>query len=109
MDVQTYKGSELGSEFQRIGLNPNVKRFHCGNKLGAEGQTPVETTSLDTSTYQRTERRTSFYNNGTQLEECNTDASNNRTLHEETPSGTSFSDVVCCPVVLQEMHTVKVL
>uniref|UniRef100_A0A673M5L8 Acyl carrier protein n=2 Tax=Cyprininae TaxID=2743694 RepID=A0A673M5L8_9TELE len=110
MDVETYKGSELGSETQSMGLNPNLKLFHCGNKSGAVGQTPVETTSLDTSTYQRTERRTGFDNNSTQLEERNTVPSNNRTLvHEESLTGTSFTDEVHCSAVLQEMHTFKAL
>ncbi len=109
MDVETYKDSELGSETQSMGLNPNLKFFHCGNKSGAVGQTPVETTSLGTSTYQRTERRTGFDNNSTQSEERNTVPSNNRTLlHEESLTGTSFTDEVHCSGVLQEMHTFKV-
>uniref|UniRef100_A0A8C1YFG6 Partner and localiser of BRCA2 WD40 domain-containing protein n=2 Tax=Cyprinus carpio TaxID=7962 RepID=A0A8C1YFG6_CYPCA len=110
MDVETYKGSELGSETQSMGLNPNLKLFHRGNKSGAVGQTPVETTSLDTSTFQRTERRTCFDNNSTPLEERNSVPSNNRTsVHEESLTGTSFPDEVHCSAVLQEMHTFKAL
>ncbi|KAF4119030.1 partner and localizer of BRCA2 [Onychostoma macrolepis] len=110
IDVKTYKGSELGSETQSMGLNPNLKLFHCGSKSGVVGQTPVETTSLDTSTYQRTERRTGFDNKSTQSEERNTVPSNNRTLlHEESLTGTSFTDEVHCSGVLQEMHTFKAL
>ncbi|XP_026060389.1 partner and localizer of BRCA2 [Carassius auratus] len=103
MDIETYKCSELGSETQSMGLNQNVKS-------GAVGQTPVETTSLDTSTYQRTERRTGFDNNSSQLVERNTVPSNNQKLvHEESLTGTSFTDEVHCSAVLQEMHTFKAL
>ncbi|XP_016105077.1 partner and localizer of BRCA2 isoform X2 [Sinocyclocheilus grahami] len=110
MDIETFKGSELGSETQSMGLNPNLKLFHCGNKSGAVGQTAVGQTPLDTSTYQRTERRTGFDNNSTRLEERNTVPSNNRTLvHEESLTGTSFTDEVHCSAVLQEMHTFKAL
>lgn len=109
MDVETYKRSELGSETQSMGSNPNAKLFHCGIKSGAVGQTPVETTSLDTSIYQRTERKTGFDNNSTLSEEHNTVPSNNRTLlHEESLTGTSFTDELHCSRVLQEMHTFKV-
>ncbi len=109
MDIETYKRSELGSETQSMGLNPNSKLFHCGIKSGAVGQTPVETTSLDTSTYQRTERRTGFDNNSTLSEEHNPAPSNQRTLlQEESLTGTSFTDEFHCSRVLQEMHTFKV-
>lgn len=104
MEVQTNKHSELGSEIQSNAVT-DVKQFKSGNV----DQTPVETTSLDTSTKGRTETRTGSDNNTTQSEERNTDASNNRTLlHEETVTATSFSDAAGCSVVLQEVHTFKV-
>ncbi|KAK7166681.1 hypothetical protein R3I93_006442 [Phoxinus phoxinus] len=83
----------------------NVKQFESGNV----GQTPVETTSLETSTNQRTESTTVSDNNRTHPEERNTDESNNRTLHEETLTATSLSDAAGCSAVLQEMHTFKAL
>ncbi|XP_051751098.1 partner and localizer of BRCA2 isoform X2 [Ctenopharyngodon idella] len=105
MEVQTNKHSELGSEIQSNAVT-DVKQFKSGNV----DQTPVETTSLDTSTKGRTETRTGSDNNTTQSEERNTDASNNRTLlHEETVTATSFSDAAGCSVVLQEVHTFKAL
>ncbi|XP_077061398.1 uncharacterized protein palb2 [Siphateles boraxobius] len=104
MEVKTYKCPELRLEIQSNAVT-NVKQFISGNV----GQTPVETTSLDTSTNRRTETTTGSDNNRTQSEERNTDESNNRTLHEETLIATSFSDAAGCSAVLQEMHTFKAL
>lgn len=103
MEVKTYKRPELRLEIQSNAVT-NVKQFKSGNV----GQTPVETTSLDTSTNRRTETTTGSDNNRTQSEERNTDESNNRTLHEETLTATSFSEAAGCSAVLQEMHIFKV-
>ncbi|XDV14594.1 hypothetical protein PO909_014825 [Leuciscus waleckii] len=99
IEVKTYKRPELRLEIQSNGVT-NVKHFKSGNV----GQTPVETTSLDTSTNRRTETTIGSDNNRTQSEERNTDESNNRTLHEET-----LTEAAGCSAVLQEMHTFKAL
>ncbi|CAM4501791.1 unnamed protein product [Leuciscus chuanchicus] len=99
IEVKTYKRPELRLEIQSNGVT-NVKHFKSGNV----GKTPVETTSLDTSTNRRTETTTGSDNNRTQSEERNTDESNNRTLHEET-----LTEAAGCSAVLQEMHTFKAL
>ncbi|KAK9980612.1 hypothetical protein ABG768_000205 [Culter alburnus] len=105
MEVQSNKHTELGSEIQSNAVT-DMKQFKSGNV----DQTPVETTSLDTSTNRRPETTTDSDNNRTQSEERNTDASNNRTLlHEETVTATSFSNAAGCSGVLQEMHTFKAL
>lgn len=103
MEVKTYERPELRLENQSNAVT-NVKQFKSGNV----GQTPVETTSLDTSTNRRMETTIGSDNNRTQSEERNTDESDNRTLHEETLTATSFSEAAGCSAVLQEMHTFKV-
>lgn len=104
MEVQSNKHPELGSEIQSNAVT-DMKQFKSGNV----DQTPVETTSLDTSTNRQPDTTIGSDNNRTQSEERNTDASNNRTLlHEETVTATSFSNAAGCSGVLQEMHTFKV-
>ncbi|XP_051558734.1 partner and localizer of BRCA2 [Myxocyprinus asiaticus] len=108
-ESQTFEDSELRAKTQSYAI-ANVKLSQCGDESGDVSQTPIETTSLDTSTNQRTERQTECTTIGDQSKDLTNSSPNKRTqLNEETVPATPLPDASRCSAVLQEIHTFKAL
>ncbi|XP_051983239.1 partner and localizer of BRCA2 [Xyrauchen texanus] len=108
-ESQTFEDSELRAKNQSYPI-VNVKLPHCGDESDDVSQTLLETTSLDTSTNQRTEKQTDCTTIGDKSKGLTNSSLNKLAqLNEETFPATPLSDASHCSAVLQEIHTFKAL